>query len=82
MVTWTPMGSRVGRYCGSEPFSLDQVLTVAFEGRELEWLEPFADVLRRHGGTAGFLADDAPEELAWAREGAEAFLLSLDNALV
>jgi hypothetical protein len=39
-------------------------------------------VLRSHGGTAGYLAADTPEELAWFSDGAEAFVLSLDNALV
>ena len=82
IVAWTPMGSLVGGYCGSEPFSVDQVISVAFEGRELEWLAPFRDILAGHGGTAGFLAGDAPEELAWISGGAEAFVLSLDNALV
>jgi hypothetical protein len=82
LVAWTPMGSLVAAYCGIEPFSIDQVISVAFEGRELEWLTPFREVLEARGGTAGFLAGDAPEELAWLDGGAEAFVLSLDNALV
>jgi hypothetical protein len=81
-VTWAPMGSRVAGYCGFEPFSLDQVMTVAWDGHEQEWLAPFAAVLQSHGGTAGYLAEDAPQGLAWFSDGAEAFVLSLDNALV
>jgi hypothetical protein len=80
--TWTPMGSRVAGYCGIEPFSIDQVMTVAWDGREPEWLEPFVDVLQSHGGTAGFLAEDVPAGLEWFSDGSEAFVLSLDNALV
>jgi hypothetical protein len=37
-VTWTPMGSLVAGYCGVEPFALDQVMTVAWDGEEREWL--------------------------------------------
>jgi hypothetical protein len=80
--TWTPLGSMVATYCGVEPFSIDQAMTVEFEGSEREWLAPFVGVLERHGGTAGFLAEDAPEELAWLGDSAEAYVLSLDNALV
>jgi hypothetical protein len=79
--TWRPMGSRVAGYCGVEPFSIDQDMTVEWDGTEREWLEPFEGVLRSHGGTAGFLAADAPEELRWFSDGAEAYVLSLDNAL-
>jgi len=82
LVTWTPMGSLVGGYCGIEPFSIDQDMTVEFGGGEVEWLPPLREVLEHHGGTAGFLAGDAPEELAWLDGGADAFVLSLDNALV
>lgn len=82
MRTWTPMGSMVAAHCGFEPFSIDQDMTVEFDGVEHEWLEQFADELRSHGGTAGFLAGDAPEELGWLGDSAEAYVLSLDNALV
>jgi hypothetical protein len=82
MRTWTPLGCKVATYCGIEPFSIDQAMTVEFEGLEHEWLAPFVDVLESHGGTAGFLAGDAPEELAWLGDSAEAYVLSLDNALV
>jgi len=82
MRTWTPMGSMVAAHCGLEPFSIDQDMTVEFEGVEHEWLEPFVEVLQSHGGIAGFLADEAPQELSWLRSSADAYVLSLDNALV
>jgi hypothetical protein len=81
-VTWTPMGSLVAGYCGVEPFSLDQTVTVDFGGRELEWLRGYEDLLRGLGGSAGCLAGDQPEELAWLGAGADAYVLSLDNDLV
>jgi hypothetical protein len=80
--TWTPMGSLVEAHCGVAPFALDQTTTVAWDGRERDFLEPFAGLLDNLGGSAGFLAGDAPEELAWLGDHADAFVLSLDNALV
>ena len=80
-VMWTPMGSLVAGFCGFEPFAIDQTVTAAFEA-EPAWLEEYRDVLGAHGGTAGFLAGDAPEGLAWLGDAADAYLLSLDNALV
>ena len=45
-----------------------------------EWGRHFAPALESLGGTAGFLAEDAPP--GWpARGGVDAFLLSTDNAL-
>ncbi|HEY3613817.1 MAG TPA: hypothetical protein VGK92_08930 [Gaiellales bacterium] len=80
-VTWTPMGSLVAGYCGVEPFSLDQTVTVDFGGRELGWLRGYEELLRGLGGSAGCLAGDQPEELAWLGDGADAYVLSLDNEL-
>ena len=80
--TWTPMGSLVEGYCGIAPFAIDQTITVPWGGREPEWLEAFADELRLRGGSAGLLAAALPAELAWLGESADAYVLSLDNALV
>jgi hypothetical protein len=79
---WTPMGSLVAAYCGVEPFAIDQTVTVAWDGKDPDWLELFADVLKSHGGTAGVLATEAPDELSWRGEDADAYVLSLDNELV
>ena len=80
-VSWTPMGSLVGGYCGVEPFAIDQTVTVGFGRRELDWLAAYEDVLRDLGGHAGCLAADAPPELAWLGDSADAYVLSLDNEL-
>jgi len=80
--TWTPMGSLVEHYCDIRPYAIDQAVSVSFNGQVHEWLGPFAEFLRRHGGTAGFLADETPDDLAWLGGNADAYLLSLENALV
>ena len=59
---WIPMGSLVEGYGGVEPFAIDQILSVAWGDHERPWLDIYADDLRAHGGTAGFLAPDLPEE--------------------
>jgi hypothetical protein len=80
---WIPMGALVEEYGGVKPFAIDQNLTVAFSGLEPSWLDNYREILRERGGTAGLLADDLPEEIAeWsAGRAAEAYLLSLDNAM-
>ena len=81
---WVPMGSLVAAYGGVEPFAIDQTVTIAVGGHEPPWLERYADTLRSHGGTAGFLAEDLPDDVAeWMSSVrvADAYLLSLDNAL-
>jgi len=81
---WIPMGSLVAGYGGVEPFAIDQNVTVAFGGYERPWLEPYTEALRERGGTAGVLAADLPEEIAAVADvrTADAYVLSLDNALV
>jgi hypothetical protein len=65
---------------GLEPFSLDQTITIGSQKQSESWLELFADQLAELGGTAGFLARNAPP--GWRQEWADAFLLSLENELV
>ena len=79
---WIPMGSQVESYCGVEPFAIDQLLTVTWGEYERAGLDAYADDLRAHGGTAGFLAADLPQELAeYQRAVVDAYVLSLDNAM-
>jgi hypothetical protein len=80
---WIPMGSLVEGHGGVRPFAIDQSVSVAYGGNERPWLEPYRDVLREHGDTAGFLAEDLPEDIAEWQGGqvADAYLLSLDNAM-
>ena len=81
---WIPMGSLVAGYGGVEPFAIDQNVTVAFGGHERPWLQHYAEALRERGGTAGVLAADLPREIADYPDvrTADAYVLSLDNALV
>jgi hypothetical protein len=81
--TWVPMGSLVEGYCGVEPFAIDQGVTVAYGGHERPWLARYAAALRARGGTAGWLAEHLPDDVAEWRGGhlADAYLLSLDNAM-
>lgn len=80
---WIPMGCLVEGYGGVAPFAIDQNLSVAFGGNERPWLDSYREILEEQGGTAGFLVDDLPEEIAEWQGGqvADAYLLSLDNAM-
>lgn len=82
---WRSMGSWLGELCGVEPFAIDQTLTVYFDDNRRRlagaWSTAFASELDRHGGTAGFLTEDAPN--GWpAPDLADAFLLSTDNDMI
>lgn len=81
--TWIPMGWHLRDISGTEPFAIDQIVTVDFgepvDEKQAVALERYAPDLRLLGGTAGFLAEEAPE--AWAREDVDAVLISLDNEM-
>jgi hypothetical protein len=80
---WEPMGWHFRDISGIDPFAIDPVVTVDFGEPVLEMqavaLERYAQDLRILGGTAGFLADEAPEP--WATEDVDAVILSLENAI-
>jgi hypothetical protein len=81
---FVPMGARFEQIAGLQPFAIDQAVTVEFDTSRrnpwTEWAQHFAPVLESHGGTAGFLFEEAPAD--WPpRKGVDAVLLSLDNAL-
>jgi hypothetical protein len=80
---WVPMGYRFQQLSGIEPFAIDQIMSVKFDDREpyaLQWVESYATKLEASGGAAGFLSEEAPD--CWpSRETADAFVLSVDNAL-
>jgi hypothetical protein len=81
---WRSMGSRLEDLCGIEPFAIDQVLGVSFDQDSRPpaeaWSTAFAENLCGYGGTAGFLAEDAPN--GWpCPDLADAFLLSIDNGM-
>lgn len=62
---WRPMGALLYGICGIEPFSIDQTLSVRFSADQARaaphLVETFASTLNAMGGTAGFLAEDAPD---------------------
>jgi hypothetical protein len=81
---WVPMGSLLQSICGIEPFAIDQTPTVSFgHGHGPlagDFASRFSKELDERGGTAGFLAEEAP--YGWPCGGlADAFILSTDNEL-
>lgn len=81
---WVPMGWNLRDISEIDPFAIDQSVTVDFGEPVLEEqaraLEGYAQDLTVLGGTAGFLADEAPQP--WARNDVDAVLLSLENEMV
>jgi hypothetical protein len=81
--TWMPMGSWFPRLSAIEAFAIDQTQTVEFgypvAGRQVHFMKSQASELRSLGGTAGFLADEAPAH--WLMCGVDALVLSVDNKM-
>jgi hypothetical protein len=82
---WVPMGQRFTELAGTDPFVIDQTVTVEFEpGRPRPWvgelLAGLAQMLASFGGTAGILRDQAPPPLdSWCS--VDAVVVSTDNTL-
>lgn len=82
---WVPMGQRFMELSGTDPFVIDQTVTVEFEpGRPRPWvnelLAGLGQMLASFGGTAGILRNQAPPPLdSWC--GVDAVVVSTDNAL-
>lgn len=81
---WTPMGCHFSRISGINPFTIDQTITIRFEPEQDEFgsklVSRFREDLAPRGGTAGFLKEEGPGEMA-GLEGADAYILSLENDL-
>jgi hypothetical protein len=80
---WIPMGWHFRAMSGTEPFVIDQTVTVAFANRPQPWvpalLAELGETLAGYGGTAGILRDQAPMSLdGWS---ADAFVVSTENTL-
>ena len=80
---WIPMGCHFPGLSGTEPFVVDQTVTVEFGHGASDWhrelIDSLSDTLAAHDGTAGILCAQAPESLAcWP---ADAVIVSADNAL-
>jgi hypothetical protein len=69
---------------GTNPFVIDQTVTIDFTGRPEPWVQELLSSLRETldalGGTAGILRDQAPPPLnSWP--GVDAVIISTDNTL-
>jgi len=79
---WIPMGYQFKAHSNINPFVVDQIRTVKFDGNESgnRLVDEFAEELHRRGGTAGFLAEEAPDLLR-DDNSMDAVLLSTQNEL-
>jgi hypothetical protein len=81
---WVTMGCHFPAMSGTDPFVIDQNVTVDFTGRSQPWVQELLSSLRgtldAFGGTAGILRDQAPLPPN-ARRGVDAVIISTDNAL-
>jgi hypothetical protein len=78
------MGCHYRAMSGTDPFVIDQTVTVTFEGRPHPWIQELlatlGEILAAHGGTAGIVRDHAPESLSdWP--GVDGVVVSTDNTL-
>ncbi len=80
-----PMGWHFRAMSGTDPFVIDQAVTVAFRERPQRWvaelLAELGETLAAHGGTAGILREQAPPPLD-RYEHVDAVVVSTENALV
>lgn len=81
---WVPMGWRFRTMSGTDPFVIDQTVTVSFKGRPQPWVQALLDklgeTLAAHGGTAGILRDQAPAPLDGYNH-VDAVVVSTENSL-
>jgi hypothetical protein len=81
---WVPMGWHFRAISGTDPFVIDQTVSVAFQGEPQRWVQTLlatlGETLTAHGGTAGILRDQAPRPLR-GRTDVDALVVSTDNAL-
>jgi hypothetical protein len=79
---WLPMGFQFKKHSQIDPFVIDQITTVNFAENEFQaqLVQAYSDDLQSYGGTAGFLAEEAPPELGDSAF-EDAYLLSTQNEL-
>lgn len=79
---WKPMGYRFMQLSGIKHFAIDQTLTInVSEPSQQRRFEPFMLDLKRLGGTAGFLVEEAPPRLSLDKNFVDAVILSTQNEL-
>jgi hypothetical protein len=79
---WIPMGYQFAQLSGLNPFAINQTLTVEFSNSDSfgsDLVRQHGDELRSRSGTAGFIKEEAPDNLK--NHPSDAFILSLDNKL-
>ena len=81
---WVPMGWHFRAMSGTNPFVIDQTVTVTWGGQPQPWVQALltelGETLAAHDGTAGILRDQAPAPLCgWDR--VDAVVVSTDNTL-
>ena len=79
-----PMGWHFRAMSGTDPFVIDQTVSVTFEGKPQPWVQDLlaslGETLAAYGGTAGILRDHAPASLnSWP--GVDVVVVSIDNTL-
>jgi hypothetical protein len=81
---WVTMGCHFPALSGTDPFVIDQTVSITFGGQPPPWLPgllaELSQTLAAHGGTAGILRDQAPAPLN-SRTDVDAVVVSTDNAL-
>ena len=81
---WIPMGYQFKTLSGLDPFVIDQTRTVHFpalaKGKMDEWLNDVTPQLIAFGGTAGFLAEEAPD-CFHVSDAEDACVVSLENEM-
>lgn len=80
---WKPMAYQFRAMSQINPFTINQTVTVDFAGNstgQLDLVRQYNEELQSFGGTAGFLREQAPLGFGH-REDADAYILSIDNAL-
>ena len=82
---WVTMGCHFPAMSGTDPFVIDQTLTVDFTGQSRPWVQALladlSETLAAHGGTAGILREQAPTPLN-GKTGVDAVVVSTHNTLI
>jgi hypothetical protein len=81
---WTPMGWHFRALSGTDPFVIDQTVTVTFQDQPQPWVQTLlaelGETLAAHGGTAGILRDQGPAPLNVC-DHVDAVVISTENTL-
>ena len=81
---WIPMGCHFTALAGTDPFVIDQTVSIDWHGQPRPWLGELLAALGAEldawGGTAGVLRAQAPPPLC-NRTGVDALVVSTDNTL-